>query len=154
MTNLAKFLDHNYFEPYDVLFRNFFEKDTTFLPLLYAKSSYPADVYEDEKSITIEVAAVGLNKEDINIEEEDGVLTVSYDKQEKLINEWNTPELRDKRHCIQHGITRKSFNLNWKFSDKFDLKNINAQLEKGILKISVPKNEEKPALPKNTIKIK
>lgn len=146
MTNLARFLNHNEFEPWDIMFKDLFNTNSFFLPVLDAKPSYPTDVYEDDKQVTIEVAAVGLEKDDISIEEQDGLLTVSYNKKEEYNN--------DKCNCIQRGITRKAFNLSYKFSDKFDLENIDAQLDKGILKISVPKHEEKPALPKNKIQIK
>ena len=146
MTNIARFLDHNAFEPWDVLFKDLFIRDSFFLPAADIKPSYPTDIYEDDKSVTIEVAATGLDKNDIEIEEQDGLLTISYEKKE----DYN----KDKCNCIQRGITRKSFNLSWKFSEKFDLKNIDAKLDKGILKIFIPKQEEKPALPKNTIKIK
>jgi HSP20 family protein len=145
-TELAKFLDHNFFEPYDILFKDLFNWESTFLPAFSAKSTYPTDVYEDENSITIEVAAVGLDKEDIQIEEADGVITIRYDKKDEVGD--------DKCNCLQHGITRKSFRLSWKFSDKFNLKKIEAQLDKGILKIQIPKEESKPKVIKNTIKIK
>ena len=148
MTNIAKFLDHNTFEPWELMFRDLFDRNSFFLPSISSKPSYPTDVYEDDKNVTIEIAAVGLNKEDINIEEQDGIITVSYDKKEEYEDD------KCNCNCIQRGITRKAFNLSWKFSERFDLQNIEAQLDRGILKIVVPKQEEKPALPKNTIKIK
>jgi HSP20 family protein len=145
-TQLAKFLDHNAFEPWDLMFRDLFERDSFFLPAINSKSNYPTDIYEDEKSVTIEVAASGLDKEDINIEEENGVITVSYQKDDE--------QKSDEGNYRRRGITRKSFNLSWRFSDKFDLKNTEAELDKGILKISIPKLEEKEMSIKNIIKIK
>lgn len=145
MTQLARFLDHNTFEPWDVLFKDLFNRDSLFMPVINTKSTYPTDIYEDEKSVTIEVAAAGLDKDDIQIEEQDGLLSVSYNKNEETKNE--------EPNYIQRGIAKRSFCLSWKFSDKFDLKNAEATMDRGILKISVPKHEEKPVL-KNTIKIK
>ena len=145
MTQLARFLDHNAFEPWDVLFKDLFERNSFFTPVLNTKSTYPTDIYEDEKSVTIEVAAAGLDKDDIQIEETDGLLRISYDKSEE--SKSNEP------NYIQRGIAKRSFCLSWKFSDKFDLKNAEATMEKGILKLYVPKHEEKPVI-KNTIKIK
>jgi HSP20 family protein len=145
MTNIARFLDHNAFEPWDVLFKDLFQRDSFFTPVLNTKSTYPTDIYEDEKSVTIEVAAAGLDKKDIQIEEQDGLLSVSYEKSEETKS--------DEPNYIQRGIAKRSFCLSWKFSDKFDLKNTEATMEKGILKISIPKTEEKMII-KNTIKIK
>lgn len=145
MTNIARFLDHNAFEPWDVLFKDLFERNSIFTPVLNTKSSYPTDIYEDEKSVTIEVAAAGIDKDDIQIEEQDGLLSISYEKSEETKN--NEP------NYIQKGIAKRSFCLSWKFSDKFDLKNAEATMDKGILKLYVPKHEEKPVI-KNIIKIK
>jgi HSP20 family protein len=145
MTHIAKFLDHNTSEPWDLLFKDFFNRDSFFTPALNTKTSYPTDTYEDDKQVTIEVAVAGLDKKDIEIEESDGLLSVSYDKgQEKFMDEPN---------YIQRGIAKRSFCLSWKFSDKFDLTKIDATMDKGILKITVPKTEEKPVI-KNIIKIK
>jgi HSP20 family protein len=144
-TQLARFLDHNMSEPWDLLFKDLFNRDSLFMPVINTKASYPTDIYEDEKSVTIEVAAAGLDKDDIQIEEQDGLLSISYEKSEETKNE--------EPNYIQKGIAKRSFCLSWKFSDKFDLTNIEATMEKGILKINIPKTEEKPII-KNTIKIK
>lgn len=147
MTNIARFLDHNTLEPWDLLFKDFFNRDSFFAPAISTKSSYPTDIYEDDEQVTIEVAAAGLNKEDIRIEECDGLLSVSYDK--------TTESKENDENCNYHqrGIAKRSFSLSWKFSDRFDLSKIEAEMDKGILKISVPKIEQKEIM-KNLIKIK
>lgn len=142
---LARFLDHNAFEPWDVLFKDLFNRDSFFAPVLNTKANYPVDIYEDEKHVNIEVAAAGLDKEDIQIEEQDGLLSISYDKKHEVDKE--------QTNYIQRGIAKRSFCLSWKFSEKFDLKKIEASMDKGILKLQIPKKEEK-AIVKNTIKIK
>ncbi len=147
MTHIAKFLDHNTSEPWDLLFKDFFNRDSFFAPALNAKSSYPTDIYEDDKQVTIEIAAAGLDKSDIEIEETDGLLSVSYNKTEE------TKQEDEKHNYIQRGIAKRSFCLSWKFSDKYDLKKIDATMEKGILKLVVPKTEEKQII-KNVIKIR
>ena len=50
----------------------------------------------------------------------------------------------DNKNNIQYyqkGITNKSFCLSWKFSERYDLKKIDASMEKGMLKIRIPKME-------------
>jgi HSP20 family protein len=148
-THLAKFLDHNLAEPWDIMFRNLFETDSFFLPAINANFKYPVDILEDEKSLNIEIAVAGIEKDDIEIEEQDGVLRVTYNKQEEEDN-------CEEKHYIQRSIAKRAFNFGWRISeDKFNLKKIDAKMDKGILKISIPKfdEEEKPLI-KNTIKIK
>jgi HSP20 family protein len=154
MTNLAKFLDHNEIEPFDVMFRDFFNTRSFFLPATESDFHYPVDIHEDDKSLNIEIAAVGLDKNDIKIEEEDGVLSVSYNKEETLEERDNKEyKLKENRNYIKRGITRKSFNMGWKISDKFNVKKIEAEMDKGLLKITIPRTEEKLVSVKNTIKI-
>jgi len=144
-THLAKFLDHNETEPWEVLFRNFFDRDSFFLPAINSDLHYPVDIHETENALNIEIAIPGIDKGDVLIDECDGVLNVSYNKKEETDD--------SNKHYIKRGITRKSFNMGWKISDKFNLKNINAEMDKGLLKIIIPKSEEKKVI-KNAIKIK
>jgi len=162
-TQLAKFLDHrrfldhNFFEPWDVMFKDLFNSESLFMPVESTKPCYPTDTYyEDDKQLNIEIAVPGLDEEDIKIEEEDGILRVSYDKkEEKCCDDPNDEKCKcdDGKHYIQRSIARRSFNLAWKLSkDKFDTGKIDATVSRGLVKITVPKSEEKKAL-KNVIKI-
>ena len=153
MANLAKFMRSEmepwFSDPIDVLFRNFFENDSFFSPALFADVKYPVDIHETKKDLNIEIAVAGINKEDIQIEEENGILRVFYEKQQE--------EKDEDKHYLQHCIAKRSFNFGWKISeDKFDLKKINANMDKGILMISIPKIKEDKKSPKlkNTIEIK
>jgi HSP20 family protein len=144
MTNLARIL-RNDLEPFDLLFKNFFDSDSFFSPAINTSIKYPVDIHEDEKNLNIEIAVAGIDKKDIEIEEQDGILKVSYNKQEE--DECN------EKHYIQRSIAKRAFNFGWRISDKFDLKNITAEMDKGILKLSIPRSEEKMIV-KNMIKIK
>lgn len=138
MTRQLAKLMHNEFpmlNDWDVLFRNFFDNDSFFTPALNAQVKYPMDIHEDEKSLNIEIAVAGLNKEDISITECGGLLRISYDKEGENDAEG--------KHYIQKSIAKRSFNFGWKISEKFDCKKIEASMEKGILRISIPKTEEK-----------
>ena len=134
MTNLIRF-HKNEIEPWDLLFRNFFDTDNFFLPETQVNEKYPIDIFEDENSLNFEIAVAGLDKQDINIEQCDGVLRVIYDKVQD--------DDQSNKNYIKKRITKKSFNFGWKISEKFDLANINANMDKGILKISIPRAEEK-----------
>ena len=43
---------------------------------------------------------------------------------------------------IRRNIAKRAFNLGWRVSRKFDLNNLKAKLENGLLQISIPKTEE------------
>jgi len=115
---------------FSVLFRNFFDDNTFFTPLAECKPKYPIDIYKLPDSLGIEIAVVGLDKEDIDIEILDGqTLNISYNKEE------------DKGDCCEYlhkGITRKSFSHGWKIDSKYDLNNISAEVDKGLLTIEIP----------------
>ena len=98
--------------------------------------------------MVFEIAAVGLEKKDIELQVEDGnCLKVSYTKPNI---ESNNSDI-DAGEYIHKGIAKRSFNLGWKISPKFDLTKIDAKMENGLLTISVPITEE--SRPKS-IKIK
>jgi len=151
MTNIAKFIQSDFsrmLEPWDILFKDIFSTDSFFLPITNSEIHYPVDIYEDKKNMFIEIAAAGLNKEDINIEKEDSTIYVSYSKEEK-------EEKEEKEfNYFKRGIARRSFDFSWKLSpDKFDLDKIEATMDKGILKIQIPKKAASEIV-KNKIKIK
>jgi HSP20 family molecular chaperone IbpA len=52
---------------------------------------------------------------------------------------------------IYHGLSRKSFDLGYKISPKFNLAKVNAEMENGLLKLHIPISEESKT---KTIKIK
>ena len=59
------FLDNRLF-PTDLLFRNFFAVDSDFQSHVDSKPDYPVDVATTDAGLVIEIAAVGIDKEDIN----------------------------------------------------------------------------------------
>ena len=134
--------------PTDLLFKNFFDQASAFQSNLETKINHPVDIILKEEAMVFEIAAVGLKKEDIDLKVEDGnCLKVSYTKPKIESNESDV----DAGEYIHKGIAKRSFDLGWKISPKFDLTKIDAKMENGLLTISVPITEE--SRPK-TIKIK
>ena len=130
--------------PFDILYRNFFKTDETFAPALNSKQPHPIDIYYDHEGLYFEVACTGLTKEDILLEVEGDVLAIVYRKPEE-------EKPKDFSGYIYHGLSKKSFSLGYKIAPKFDLTKISAEMENGLLKISIPLTKE--AKPK-AIKIK
>ena len=91
------------------------------------------DIYEEGNNYIIEMDTPGMKKEDINIEFEDGNLTISAEK--KFDKETNKKYIHRERHSISK--CSRSFYLG-----DVNEKDINAEFKNGILKISVPKNKK------------
>ena len=128
---------------FDLLAKNFYDKDSEFLPVVEAKVGHPVDIYETKQGLHLDIACTGIDKQDIEVNVEGDILRVKYERPKEESN----PDIIYQ----QRGITRKSFNLGWKLASRFDLSNANAKFENGLLEITVPFAEA--AKPK-TLKIK
>lgn len=136
MTQLMRRFHGGQLEPFDILFRNFFDGDTFFSPLAETKPKYPIDIYENDDGLHFDLAVVGLCEKDINIEVTDGdTLRISYQKEDEI-------EENDNQNYIHQGIAKRSFNFGWKISNKFDLNKISAVIDNGLLNIDIPHSEE------------
>jgi HSP20 family protein len=126
--------------PFDLLFKDFFKSDLNFQPAIEAKITHPVDIYENKNGLHFEVACTSLTKEDIEINIEGDVLKISYNKpQDESCCETNDC------NYIHKGIARRSFNLGYKITPKFNLTKASAEMKNGLLKISVPfADESKP----------
>ena len=126
---------HERLFPTDLLFKNFFETDSNFQSHVDNKPKYPCDLFTTDDGLNIEIAAVGLDKKDIKIETAENQIKISYDKtdEEKSVD------------YIHRGIARRSFNLGWKISPKFNLNKVKAEMDQGLLTIFIPiADEAKP----------
>ena len=110
----------------DDIFRDFSKSNST-LPAVNIK--------EDNTSFSVEVAVPGLSKEDININVENNVLTISSEK--KVQNEEIKENYTRKEYSYQS--FKRSFNLP---KDIVDSDAIAANYNNGELIITVPKVEK------------
>jgi HSP20 family protein len=113
------------FSEFDILFHNFFFPSSGFGSAATTKQPHPLNIYYDETGLHFEVACTGLTKDDVKIDIEDDILKISYDK----------PEDEKELHpgTIHRGLSRKSFNLGYKISSKYDLSKADGKLENGLL---------------------
>ena len=118
-------------DPFDLLWKDLKETQSHFSAITQ-KVTHPVDIYETEDGIRFEVAAVGLDVEDIDISIENDSLRIRYEK----------PAQQDLQP-IYRGIKRSGFDLTWKISTKFDLSKLEASLDKGLLTLSIPVAEGK-----------
>jgi HSP20 family protein len=128
-------------DQFDLLWKDFFNTESFFADIT-TRVSHPTDIYETEKGITLEVAAVGLNKEDININVDGDILRITYSKAQET----------QEKPFVYKGIKRGSFDVAWRISNKFDISKLEAKLEKGLLIIEIPLTENKNTKRKIDIK--
>jgi HSP20 family protein len=131
----------NYSE-FDILFHNFFNPSSGFLSAAQAKQPHPLNIFYTDDSLHFEVACTGLTKDDVKVDIEEDILKISYKKSEE-----------EKFHpgTIHRGLSKRSFDLGYKISAKYDLSKASAKLENGLLEIEIPISDK--AKPK-TLKIK
>lgn len=105
----------------------------------------PVNVREDETHFYLDVAVPGRKKEDIRIEVDRNVLTISSEEkmQEETINE------RFSRREFHYGSFKRAFTLPKTVSDD----QIQATYSDGVLTLSLPKKQEALPKPKRTIEI-
>ena len=94
----------------------------------------PVDVYEDEHNVTLKIEVPGIEEKDIDVRIENNTLTVHGDRKfEKEEKEENY-----RRVERQYGSFTRSFTL----PNTVDHDNIQANYEKGVLKIRLAKKAE------------
>ena len=125
-------LQHWAMDPFDIVWKNFLDVNSPF-NTLDNKINYPVDIYEIENGLRFELAVVGLNQEDLDIQVEGDTLRITHDR--KAADEY--------RPYIQRGIARRSFDLAWKVAMKFDLTQLTATMNKGLLIIDIPVSAER-----------
>ena len=118
--------------PSRVFFDNFFDDFESPKKL---DKMMKCDIYEEDNNV-IEMDVPGFKKEDINMELDDGYLKISAEKKSDSEEKDGKKYVRRERHCYSK-CERQFYVGNIKDED------IKAKFKDGILKISVPKEEEK-----------
>ena len=140
----------SFLTPFDKMFDNLVE--TQFPDVVkqvgvkpYQGSAYPkVNVYEYEDKVGIVAEIPGLNKKQLNVDVEEGVLTISGDKH-------STFEVEGAK-VLRKELKQSSFKRSFELGDLLDGENISANFKDGVLSVSIPKTEpEQPK--KHSVKI-
>jgi HSP20 family protein len=109
-------------------------------------TAYPkVNVYEYNDRVGIVAEIPGLDKKDLNIEVEDGVLTISGEKHGL------SPE--EGANILRRELKQSAFKRSFTLGEQLDGAEVKAVFKDGLLSIDIPKIE--PELPKKTfVKIK
>ena len=150
-TNIPFFDRDTFLTPFDKIFDQMVEtqypdvvKSVGVKP--YGNTAYPkVNVYEYNDKVGIVAEIPGLNKKQLDVSVEDGMLTISGDKHGSLIEEQGAKVIRKE-------LKQSSFKRSFELGELLDGDDISANFKDGILSVSVPKIEpEKPK--KHAIKI-
>ena len=150
-TSNVPFIDRDEFiTPFDRLFDQIIDKHypevTDQIGVKpYQGSAYPkVNVYEYDDKVGIVAEIPGLDKKQLEVSVEEGVLTIAGDKHSAFEN--------DGAKVLRRELKQSSFKRQFELGDLLDGENIKANFKDGILSVSVPKIEpEKPK--KHTVKI-
>ena len=115
----------------------------------HEKNLMKTDVRENENDYEIDVELPGFDRDQLELTLNDGYLTITAEKSlDKEKTEKKTGKIiRQERYS---GRLQRSFYVGKDLKEE----DITAKLEHGLLKLTVPKVEKKPALPeKHTIAI-
>lgn len=94
----------------------------------------PCNAYEDEHGFHIELALPGVEREEMNILFEDGVLTVKGERKEH-----NSDTIR--RYFV-HEIGAGEFSRAFRLPSYIDPDKVSASYKDGVLVLDLPKREE------------
>ncbi|MFZ0479036.1 MAG: Hsp20/alpha crystallin family protein [Terriglobales bacterium] len=126
------------------MFRDFYAPEGRDESLATTAFAPPVDVYEDEHNVTLKIEVPGIDEKDIDVRVENNTLTVhgerKFEKEEK--------EENYRRVERQYGSFTRTFTL----PTTVDSENIQANYDKGVLKIQLAKKAEaKPKQIKVTV---
>jgi len=127
-------LNSSFFADFDRLFN---ELNST---VKYNESlNHSADLYETDDQLVLEMLVPGLEAKDLDISVEDRKLIIKANF-EQAETDTNT-EHQDRRYWMQ-SISRKDFSRSLKLPNSINVDAIDANVEKGILRLSMPKVAE------------
>ena len=111
----------------------------------YQGTAYPkVNVYEYDDKVGVVAEIPGLNKKQLSVDVQDGVLTISGDKHTALDDEG--------AKVLRRELKQSSFKRQFELGEQLDGENVSANFKDGILSVSIPKIEpEKPK--KHAVKI-
>ncbi|HZW76880.1 MAG TPA: Hsp20/alpha crystallin family protein [Flavobacteriaceae bacterium] len=124
------------------------------LPRNWETFNVPAvNILENSDSFVLEIAAPGLKKEDFSVEVEKDLLKISAGKTEVIDSEKNEANTEvdantESEEQVDVKIRRKEFNFSkfirsFKLPENINTDEIQANYENGVLKLKLPKVEEK-----------
>jgi HSP20 family protein len=137
--------------PFDRFFRN----DFTDLWDKQIPATIPSiNISEGKNNYKIEVAAPGLKKEEINIDVDGNLMTISSEKESETFDgkEGDGKEKEEQTYSRRE-YNYSSFSRSFTIPENADGENIKANYKDGVLNIEIPKKKENQQNNRQKIKI-
>lgn len=100
------------------------------------------NIKEDENELSLELRAPGLRKEDIHLEYNDGILTISGERNEEK-------EEKDKDKYLRREFSSYSFQRSFELpEERYDVAEAQASYKDGILEVTMPKKVQRDKVSK------
>lgn len=128
---VSKRHDRDFFDFYNML--DDFFNDSTLSSRFEINSRFRMDVKDKDDFYLVEAELPGISKEEIKLDYQDSYLIISINKNE---------EINDEKENYIHKERRTSSMQRSVYLRDVDVQSIDAKLEDGILKISLPKLKE------------
>ena len=113
----------------------------------HAKNMMKTDVKETEKGYEVDIDLPGFKKDEIQLELNDGYLTISAEKG------LDKDEENEKKHYLRRERYAGGMSRSFYVGEGVTEKDIHAKYEYGILKLSIPKEQPKAVPEKHLISI-
>lgn len=121
-----------------IFFRNMLSPASIFNNVLTKKLDYPVDIFrEKDGGLRIEVVIVGHDKNNVKVSTTNNSIRIKSGEPNKLNSE-----------SVYRGICRKSFNYEWKLTDRYDLSAVKATADNGVLSVIIPSKKEREKHPR------
>ncbi len=105
-----------------------------------AAASMRTDVTEQDGEYCLDAELPGFNKEDINIELNDSILTITASHKD------SSDEKNEEGRYIRRERRSSSYQRSFSVAQNIKPEDITARYENGILTVHIPKKEETPAV--------
>lgn len=105
------------------------------------------NVVEKDNEYQIDVAAPGLEKEDFNLEVDNGLLTISAERKHE-------DEVKEEGRYMRREFNYTSFSRSFQLPEGLEADEINARYDNGVLRITLPRKEEVKTKTSRVIEIK
>lgn len=124
---MAKLVKYDPFAELSAMQRRFFGED--WLSPIKGMNIPTTDVYTDKNNLVVEAHLPNFDQEDVDIQVENGTLVISAERHEK-------EEDKKKKYVIRESSS--SFYRQIQLPERADGSKVQAELDDGVLKVSVP----------------
>ena len=103
------------------------------------------NILENPKDFVVELAAPGLERKDFKVEVDNGMLTISAEKEKE--------EKENRKNYRRREFSYTSFTRSFSLPENVITDKVDAHYENGVLKLTIPKKEVVVSKPAKQIKV-